>query len=104
MIFKACKLIGEFQIERLDGSTVKYTVKPFDADRMDEVNALPKVEGKEGIFQQIRLFCEEFDESDFKGIPINTLTDMLEYVIQVSQGKTRTEAEKKTESKGPIKS
>ena len=107
MIFKAVKTIGTFQIETLESGNITYTIQPFDANKMAEVEALSsnqELRNDERILGQIQLFCPEFERSHFDGVPLETLTQMLEYIIETSQGKKRTEAEKKTAQKEHTKS
>lgn len=107
MIFEALTTIGTFEIKILDGTKVKYTIVPFDVRKMKEVEALgadAELSNVDRILAQIKIFCPEFDESHFEGIPVESLTQMLEYIIETSQGKKRTEAEKKTVQKEPTKS
>lgn len=107
MIFKAVKTIGEFEIDTLRGDRVKYTISPFDIEKMNKVQELSEddsLKNDERILGQIRLFCDEFNRDDFAGIPIEDLQRMLEYIIETSQGKKRTETEKKTAQKEHLKS
>jgi hypothetical protein len=78
MLFSAVTKIGQFEIERVDGSKVTYTIKPFDIRIMEEVNGLPKdLNHVENINRQIAIFCPEYQAEDLHGIPINTLTEMV---------------------------
>lgn len=124
MLFSAVKSLGEIEIQKLDGDIVKYTIKPFDHRIMREVADLEKAKLKskskskdetqaekdveeidrvKELNQTISIFCPEYKSSDLDGIPINSLTEMVEYIIEISQGQKRDKDEKKTPSTKPTK-
>lgn len=106
MLFSAVKSLGEIEIQKEDGTVVKYTIKPFDYRVMKQVSELGKdkdADRADELSKQISIFCPEYNADDLNGIPINTLTEMVEYIIETSQGQKRDKDEKKTPSTKPIK-
>jgi hypothetical protein len=105
MIFKAMESMGSFEIETLNFGKVKYSIRPFDADIMEIIQSLPKdLDSIAMLEKQMEAFCPEFERKHLEGVPINTLAEMVTYITEMAEGTRRTEAEKKTESKKPIKS
>jgi len=104
MIFEAVEKLGSFQIKTSTGELVDYTIKPFDSVVMDGMKKIAGLEGIDGIRAQISLFIPEYKSEHLIGIPVGVLEEMLEYIVEISQGRKRDTDEKKQESKKPLKS
>jgi hypothetical protein len=104
MIFKAVKFAGKLEIENVHGERKSYDVFPMDVHLMKKLEKLKDEQGSDAVIAQFELFCKDFDPADLEGIPSSVLEEMVQYVVDVSSGKKRTEAEKKTPSRERMKS
>ena len=118
MVFKAVKVLGEFTVETLDSGKIIYTIAPFDSVAMQKMEVITgrvkeyDADGKEinprsqveDLFEQMCIFCVEFDPAHMVGIPIAVLSEMVTFIVETAQGSNKTADQKKTKSIQLIKS
>lgn len=96
-VFKAVKTVGKLEIETLSGEVKEFDILPMDIDLLKKIQALKSdVNDVQSLVEQFKLFCVEFDPKVLKGIPSETLQEMVQYVVDTASGKKRTSAEKKS--------